>query len=123
MSFERRFPGFRGDFGLCDRLSQKPSFLREWKWSFVAAGICIGLLAKSLPASSQILPGQCARAHAVAETHWEFRNNCSFPVYWAIVCAVGAVSCYGRGNVLVDPGNTESRDLAGGPWEIDGPYR
>jgi hypothetical protein len=82
-----------------------------------------GVVIGATPVKSQQLPAKCASARGVAGTHWEFHNGCEFPVYWAIVCAVGAERCYGRGNIVVEAGGNATRDLNGGPWEIDGPYR
>ena len=69
------------------------------------------------------LPGQCAEAHRAGDIHWVFHNNCKYPVYWVVQCAVGVQLCCGSGKVAVDSNGTDSRNLPGGPWEIDGPYR
>ncbi|MER8822628.1 hypothetical protein NKH70_22895 [Mesorhizobium sp. M0991] len=61
-----------------------------------------------------------AMIHAEGQ-RYIFQNQCPYPVYWSVACAVGAQMCFGSGQVFLMSGQQTSRTFPGA-FEVDGPF-
>ncbi len=86
-------------------------------------GLCALAAEPAQAADTKAAPApSCAKAESRSSGATIYRNQCDYPVYWEVQCAVGARNCGGNGTVEVEAKSQTSITYTAAV-DIWGPYK